>query len=146
MAEQYEVAAWRHVRTAEKLLAELEYDDSGYHAGIAGENIVKALLQNSGLEAYWQSLAIPMQQTPMRGHFPKLHSMISQVRADIASSASGRQSANPSAVVLDPSFANRFAGWDINIRYADTTCTPVSKAVSETWLADAHDLILTITA
>ncbi|MBY5391024.1 hypothetical protein [Rhizobium leguminosarum] len=144
MAEQFEIAAWRHVRVAEALHSLHEHDDAGYHCGVAGENALKALLQKAGLESHWVGLGVNLRNTPMRGHFPTLHALVQGVRAEIASSAHGRYASAISGIVLDPSFAVRFSGWHIDIRYADTMYTPVSGAVCAQWLEDAHDLVLAI--
>ena len=75
MAEQYEVAAWRHLGVGEKLLAQQEIDDAGYHFGVSGENSLKAMLQLAGLEAHWLAAGIRLNRTAMRAHFPNIQSL-----------------------------------------------------------------------
>lgn len=142
MAEQYGVAAWRHHDVAETLEHLGFLDDAGYHFGVCGENAVKHSLRAAGVESVWVAAKISLKKTPMKQHFPTLKSFVKRAQADIAVNAQGRFAAAVASLVLDPSFANRFNGWHINIRYADTTNTPVAGGTCSGWHTDADDLVL----
>jgi hypothetical protein len=152
MAEQFDIAAWRHHRVGESLEAIGELDDAGYHFGVCGENAVKYALWASGVRAAWLSAGAatgksPSQSlkgTPMRGHFPTLTSLVRKVQTEIAVHATGRHAGPIMATLLNPSFSSRFAGWDIDIRYADPHYTPVTPATCSSWHGDADDLVLAI--
>lgn len=152
MAEQYDVAAWRHHRVGEMLENGAELDDAGYHFGVCGENAVKYALWASGVQAAWirigagqgKSVRDSLTGTPMRGHFPTLTTLVQQTRSNIAVHATGRFSGPVAAIVLSPNFIQRFAGWSIDIRYADTQHTPVSSQTCTAWHADADDLVLSL--
>ena len=152
MAEQFDIAAWRHHRVAETLEILAELDDAGYHFGVCGENAVKYALWAAGVQAAWiragaavgKSPAQSLKRTPMRGHFPTLKSLINKTRAEISIYATGRHAAPIAAMVLDPSFAGRFADWHIDIRYADAAHTPVSALKCATWHRDADDFVLAL--
>jgi len=152
LAEQYEVAAWRHHRVGELLVAAGELDDAGYHFGVCGETAVKHLLLASGVEAAWiaigaatgKTVTEALNKTPMRKHFPTLKKLVVNVQGEIAMYARGRYSPTITSLVLDPEFSKRFSGWDINIRYADQNSTPVSKAKCAEWQRDADDFVLAL--
>ncbi len=152
MAEQYEVAAWRHHRVAELLVAGGELDDAGYHFGVCGETAVKHLLWASGVEAAWIAIGATggktpdaaLKGTPMRRHFPTLQKLSADVRNEILLYGKGRYAAAINSFVIDPAFSKRFSGWNINIRYADGAFTPVSKATCDAWQRDADDLVLAL--
>ena len=137
---------------AELLLEHGEVDDAAYHFGICGENAVKQMLRLAGVEAAWITAGAangktPRQalaNTPMRGHFPSLVNLVQAAQQDIALYATGRYSAHISSLVLSSSFKFRFAGWEINIRYADSVCTPVTQQDCSAWNADADDLVLAL--
>lgn len=137
MPERYDHAAHRHLRVAETLRAAGELDDAGYHFGFAGECAVKHALRASGVE---NALA-GRQPNPMRSHFPTLRQAIAEARSLIQLHATGRLAGPIAAIVLAPGFADRFARWDIRIRYADTGCTPVAEADCARWHADAVALV-----
>ncbi|MCB4802629.1 hypothetical protein QO001_002181 [Methylobacterium brachiatum] len=153
MSEQYDLAAWRHQGTADHLLKNSEFDDAGYHYGIVGENALKHAMRSSGIEAYF--LANPPQQrngrrrsgdplrgTPLRGHFPSLQALAIQAQQVVSLYATGRVAAALQTEIGSAAFNTRFQSWSIDIRYASTTCTPVTQAVCDTWKKDAEDLIL----
>jgi len=140
MVERYDVAAGRHLRVARHLERHGEIDDAAYHYGVVGEVAVKHALRASGVESRWQSL----KETPMRGHFPSLQSKVSAVRADIAAFATGRLAGPIQREVLGPAFAGRYAGWHIDIRYADDALTPVDRTRCAAWARDAEALILAL--
>jgi|HubBroStandDraft_4_1064222.scaffolds.fasta_scaffold487716_2 hypothetical protein len=152
MAEQFDIAAWRHHRVGESLEVMGELDDAGYHFGVCGENAVKYALWASGVHAAWisagaaigKSRSRSLQGTPMRGHFPSLVSFVRKAQTEIAVHATGRYAGAVMSTLLAPSFSSRFAGWDINIRYADPRYTPVTPATCTSWHVDADDLVLAI--
>jgi hypothetical protein len=141
MTEQYDVAAERHHRVAVHLHTVGELDDAAYHYGLVGENGLKDALHRSGVVGTWQRTGIKPRKSPMGQHFPKLHPQIQLFISDIRLHASGRVGAALYAVVSNPAFANLFQGWSIDIRYADTLCTPVNPADCQRWARDA-DLVL----
>ena len=150
MAERHDVAAWRHLRVGELLVGLGEFDDAGYHFGVSGENSIKFALWASGVRSAWivtgaalgRSLAASLGGTPCRGHFPTLHQLVHDARADIAANAVGRYAAPIAAALLSSTFPSRFAGWNIDIRYADPAYTPVAEALCTAWRNDAEDLLL----
>lgn len=142
MAEQYDVAAWRHHSVAEKLEEAGDLDDAGYHFGVCGETAVKQALRASGVEANWIAAGISLKRTPMLQHFPTLTTFVTRSRNDIAVFAVGRHAAPITGIILDVSFLQRFSGWHINIRYADLSYTPVSSGICGAWHQDADELIL----
>lgn len=144
MTEQYNVAAVRHLRVGELLANRQEGDDAAYHCGIAGETAIKWALQQAGCAAQWTAAKVKPKKTPMNKHFASaggVHELVDQCRVEIGMWASGRLAAPIHALVLDPSFAHRFKGWSIDIRYADSTLTPVAVADVERFLTDATDLV-----
>lgn len=148
MAEQYDVAAWRHQRAAEALEGANEYDDAAYHYGLVGETAIKHALRASGCEAAWlanrtgKTDKSKLRDTPMRAHVQDLAAVVTQTAAEIALFATGRLAQPITLHVLSPSFQNRFKGWHIDIRYADPTYTPVTAATLAQLRADAADLLL----
>lgn len=150
MAEQFDIAAWRHHRVGEALEAIGELDDAGYHFGLCGENALKYALWASGVCAAWitagaASRKTPAQSligTPMRGHFPSFANLVRKAQAEIAVHAKGRYAGPVMSTLLDPGFSSRFAGWDIDIRYADPRYTPVTAASCTAWHQDADVLVL----
>jgi hypothetical protein len=80
----------------------------------------------------------------MRGHFPSLASLVRRVQTEIVVHATGRYAGPIMSTLLDPGFSSRFAGWDIDIRYADPRYTPVSPVTCTSWHDDADELILAI--
>lgn len=148
MVERYGRAAEQHIDAGDRLRLHNMLDDAGYHFGVSGENSVKYALEVSGMQSKWVqdgaarglSRNESLMGTPMRGHFPRLKDLIVRVRSEIAINATGRHAAPILAKVLSTSFDSVFSGWDIQIRYADTTCTPISPADCTRWKADAEDL------
>jgi hypothetical protein len=129
MAEQYDVAAGRHLQVGRNLLQHKDFDNAGYHLGVSGECALKYGLLKAGT-------SIP------RKHFRSLAGEAAkEVASRSAAFATGRISAPIVAIVSDPSFPQRFRGWSINIRYADTSCTPVTRADCDRWCKDASELV-----
>lgn len=137
MPERYDLAAGRHLRVGYTLQAAGEFDDAGYHFGFAGEAAIKYALRASGVE---QAVS-GQKKNPMRSHFPTLQCATLQARSLIILHAKGRLAGPIKAAIQDPGFPQRFAGWQIEIRYADTTCTPVASSDCDRWLADAEALV-----
>lgn len=152
MTEQYDIAAKRHRDVGEKLQTGRDLDDAGYHFGVSGENSVKYALEASGVVSAWLAIGAAqgrtprasLSNTPMREHFPSLKQFVMRTQSEISTYATGRLGMPISSYILDPSFANRFDNWDINIRYADTNCTPVTAAACADWHSDADDLFLNL--
>lgn len=130
MAEQFALAALRHLQTAELLESSGRTDDAAYHYGLAGENAVKQTLVSSGIAA------IPLPHH-LRKHFDtQLHTAIANAAAAITALASGRLAADVQSGI----FNQRFVGWSITIRYADTDY-PVTAQNLAAWKADAVHLV-----
>ncbi len=144
MAEVYDVAAWRHYRTAEILQDAGQGDDASYHFGITGETALKSALRVSGCEAAWIAAGTKLKNTPMRGHFHQLGDLVQSTALEIGAFASGRLAQPIAAYVLNPAFQARFQGWHIDIRYADPDHTPVSAAKLDGFQRDAEDLLLAL--
>jgi len=133
MPEQFDVAARRHLDTAELLEAEGRLEDAGYHYGLVGENAVKQsivaacgpLTKRMGLFAHFD--------TPLK-------TAIQQSEDVSGVLASGRLSGGLAIEIAAGTFASRFDGWNINIRYADTDFPVDSRRVA-TWKADAIALL-----
>lgn len=138
MTEQYETAAWRHLSTADKLLSTGDYDDAGYHFGMCAENSIKHALSAAGVSPYLYGL--PYSQNPMRAHIPGIQQMLVNASALVATHASGRLSAPLVTLTSSAGITSLFAGWSINIRYADNDFCPVSETLSRQWKADAESL------
>lgn len=137
MPERYDIAAGRHLRVGGDLQTAGELDDAGYHFGLAGECAVKHALRAAGVE---QALAA-CRPNPMRAHFPTMQEAITKAQKLIELHASGRLASPIATTILDPSFVERFAGWRIEIRYADTACTPVDALACTGWHRDAETLV-----
>jgi hypothetical protein len=144
VVEQYDRAAVRHYQVADLLEREGETDDAAYHYGLVGENALKHALVQAGVWAAWQLAGQKRGNTPMGKHLPNLTNSLQHVIGDIQRNASGRHGAALNAVVSDPTFAGRFQGWCIDIRYADDGCTPVAKADCQRWANDADHLFNTL--
>jgi hypothetical protein len=142
MTEQYEIAALRHFDVAELLLAQLHLDDAGYHFGIAGENALKHALQSAGMEQFWQNNGVGPNKTPMRKHYPHLEPSVVAEEQMILAHAQGRLASPLAQLISAPNHGSRFNNWSIDIRYADTICTPVPAASCAQWQEDAADMLL----
>src|SRR4051794_13118464 len=98
MAEQFDIAAWRHHRVGETLEVMGELDDAGYHFGVCGENALKYALWASGVYAAWitagaaigKSPSESLRGTPMRSHFPSVATLVRKAQTEIAVHATGR--------------------------------------------------------
>lgn len=139
MTERYDVAAWRHLTTAQSLMTSSNIDDAGYHLGISAETCLKHAITVIGLAPNLHSLN---QQNPMRAHIPRIGPLLVNAKALIVASASGRAAAPLIAVISRPGFTNMFSGWSIDIRYADSTLCPVAAASVSAWQQDAEQLLM----
>ncbi|MCJ2065051.1 hypothetical protein MKK63_20390 [Methylobacterium sp. J-088] len=155
MTEQYDLAAWRHQGTADHLLNNSEFDDAGYHYGIVGENALKHAMRISGIEAHFlanpprgrngrRQSGDPLRGTPLRGHFPSLQTLAQRAQQVVSLYATGRVATSLQTEIGSANFSMRFQNWNIDIRYASTTCTPVSETACNAWKKDAEDLILSL--
>ncbi|WP_141456311.1 hypothetical protein [Pseudoxanthomonas sp. z9] len=138
MAEKYDVAAKRHLETATTLLDETKLDDAGYHYGISGETAIKFALTQAGLS---RQLVALNRNNPLRAHLPSIKQLIKSAEILISTHARGRMSSPIAAVLLDASLQTRFAGWDINIRYADERHCPLREEQVLEWRNDAEYLV-----
>jgi hypothetical protein len=128
MAERYDVAAKRHFDVADLLEKQGELDDAGYHYGLVGENALKHALR----------VCLSKSVKGRDGHFPDLKAAIIGFQGDIAVFASGSGIGKYLyELINDPTFAARFGGWNIDIRYADDRRTPVAQADCARWGNDA---------
>lgn len=141
MAEQYQAAALRHFASAEALAANGHLDDASYHLGLVGENAIKHAFQDAGMEAFWRTNGTHINNTPMRGHWGHLQAKIEGLAQEIALVSSGRRSVALSTLVANSSITC-FAGWSIDIRYADDRYVPVSREDYQSWHNDAIQFLV----
>lgn len=141
MPEQFQVAAYRHFKTAELLADNSMLDDAAYHLGVAGENAVKHAMQEAGLEVHWDAVGINKNTQPMRGHWGRLQAKLVAEAATINLFSSGRRSAPLKRLIASGSITE-FSGWSIDIRYADSTLVPVSTADHQRWYDDAQAFLI----
>lgn len=103
MPEQFDVAARRHLDTADILEAEGRLDDAGYHYGLVGENAVKQSI-----------VAVCGPLTKKMGlfvHFDTaLKAAIEQSQDVLGVLASGRLGGGLAAEMSAGTFASRFDG------------------------------------
>ncbi len=133
MPEQFDVAARRHLDTAEILEAEGRLDDAGYHYGLAGENAVKqSIVAACGPLTKEMRLFVHFD-TALKAAIPKWLEVSGVL-------ASGRLGGGLAADMKAGTFDSRFDGWNINIRYADTHF-PVDPSRVAAWKADAVVLL-----
>lgn len=135
MAEQFDIAALRHLVTAERLEVAKRLDDAAYHFGLAGETAVKATLQRIGV-GIDKSLKRHFSDDKKYSlqHSIEYHGTVLEL---LTSGRLGGQLANDLRGGL---LINRFRDWSIKIRYADSDC-PVDEARLATWKADAIALV-----
>lgn len=136
MADQYGVAALRHLGTAEALEVKGRLEDAGYHYGIAGETAVKASLERAGVainkEFWWH-----LDDKPNKS---LLHAIQNSAQV-LSLLASGRLGGGLVADLDAGVLTTRFAGWSIKIRYADTDFCPVDASNLAAWKVDAVALV-----
>ncbi len=142
MAECYATAAIRHFEVGEILKEANRLDDAGYHFGICAETAIKNGLQEAGIAAHWSSTNIKNNKNPMKKHWNDLGSSIHALVGDIQTYAQGRRAANIIKYSRDPNLISYFSTWKIDIRYADTTCTPVSATDVSTWESNALAILV----
>jgi hypothetical protein len=131
MPEQFDIAARRHLDTAELLEREGMLDDAGYHYGLAGENAVK------------QSVVAACGALPrdLRKHFdtPLTKAVLNSLQVS-AVLANGRLGGGLVSDIRAGAFESRFNQWNIRIRYADSNFPVDSRRVAA-WKADAVALL-----
>ncbi len=134
MAEQFCVAALRHLDTAELLEREGKLDDAGYHYGLAGETAVKHAV----------ATACSFFPSDLRTHFNHRSKPLTEAILDSQAVTvvleNGRLGGGLARDLELRQFASRFDKWHINIRYADTDY-PVNEALVAAWKADAVALL-----
>lgn len=135
MAEQFDVAALRHLQSAARLEEAGQLDDAGYHYGIAGETAVK------------QSVVKAI------GHLPKkLRKHINERGTTLQEAvklyyqfnlvmSNGRLGGALARELANDTLVNRFVNWSLNIRYADTDHCPINQNNLMQWKSDAITLI-----
>ena len=131
MPEQYDVAARRHLDTAESLEIGGRLEDAGYHYGLAGENAVK------------QSIVAACGNLPkaLHRHFDvALRDAIQSSQQVLSLLANGRLGGGLARDLQAGNFTFRFDKWDIKIRYADSDW-PVDPGRVAAWKADAIALL-----
>ena len=131
MAERFDVAARRHLDTAELLEGEGMLDDAGYHYGLVGENAVK------------QSVVMVCGSLPadLRKHFSG--DLIAAIQGSVLVAGlltNGRLGGGLARDLHSGKFTGRFDKWGIHIRYADSHY-PVTAKLVRTWKADAVALL-----
>ena len=131
MADRFDVAARRHLDTAEVLEDAGRIDDAGYHYGLVGETAVKHSIV----------LACGTLTPDLRRHFDQpLRDAIQTSSAIIAVLNSGRLGGGLARDLRASQFASRFDQWRVTIRYADSA-VPVTGARLAVWKADAIALL-----
>lgn len=131
MADQFDIAARRHLDTAETLERDGKLDDAGYHYGLAGETAVKQSIKlacGSLPVALLRHFAVPLRDAI------KSSTEVSNVLK------SGRLGGGLAADLGAGLFESRFDNWNVRIRYADSDF-PVNAALVATWKADAVALM-----
>jgi len=133
MAERFDVAARRHLDTAELLEREGMIEDAGYHYGLVGENAVK------------QSIVMACGGGPLSRVFWKhfgsgLHEALQTDLDAAVLLANGRLGGGLALDRIAGQFGSRFRYWHVNIRYADTAF-PVQSTQIAAWKADAVALL-----
>lgn len=139
--ERYDVAAERHHRVAELLVALNETDDAAYHYGLVGENALKHALRASGAERAWEEEGVEQKKNPMKKHMPDSAALITALFEGNASYATGRYGEKIWSVLAHPDFNDILNGWMLDIRYADARCTPVDSGDCRRWAQDADFLL-----
>ncbi len=131
MAERFDVAARRHLDTAEVLEDAGRIDDAGYHYGLVGETAVKHSIV----------LACGRLTPDLLKHFDRpLREAIQNSIAVIAVLNSGRLAGGLAKDLRTKQFASRFDQWRVTIRYADSA-VPVTATRLAAWKADAIALL-----
>ena len=90
---------------------------------------------------YYLAAGVALRNTPMRGHWGALEQRINAAAIQIGLLAQGRR-ANALHVLAQMTPITHFAGWSIDIRYADTACVPVSQLNHQAWHDDATEYML----
>ena len=134
MAERFADAALRHLGTAEVLEEESRIDDAAYHYGLVGEMALKvvvlSILGSLPKELY---VHINQKNKSLQSEIAKHTDIVNVMRAGRLGGALGLE-------LSQGSLTNRFAGWSINIRYADNNHCPVDPTNLSRWKADALSL------
>ena len=131
MAERFDVAARRHLDSADLLEREGMLDDAGYHYGLAGETAVKQAVV----------VACGILPKSLKAHFDApLRDAIARSQEVATLLTSGRLSGGLADDLRAGRFVSRFDKWSITIRYADSAF-PVDAARVAAWRADALALL-----
>ena len=134
MAEQFGVAALRHLESAELLELNGRAEDAGYHYGVAGEAAIKESLQRA-------SIVITRD---LRKHINDRSGPL-QINVEaachvLAVLSSGHLGGLATDLATPGTLPARFKGWSLDIRYADTSF-PVGESELAAWKADAVHLV-----
>ena len=134
MAEQFNVAALRHLATADQLERKGRLDDAAYHYGVAGEAAVKEAFVRAGIKhprKHWD----PLEGKSLRHKIESIGNLAVLLR-------NGRLGGVALADDLDDGkFSYRFDGWSLDIRYAHTDHCPVDAEKLAAWKDDAALLV-----
>lgn len=134
MAEQFNVAALRHLKTAGQLERKGRLDDAAYHYGVAGEAAVKEVLVRAGIKyprKHWDL----REKKSLRHEIESIGNLAVLLR-------NGRLGGEALADDLDAgTFSCRFDGWSLDIRYAHTDHCPVDAEKLAVWKTDAVLLV-----
>ena len=132
MVEQFARAALRHLATAESLEDEGKLDDAGYHYGLVGEMALKSAAQLIYGPTLPQKLKFHINHGKVT-----LQDKIAKDLTFMNALRSGRFTGGLDSHLAAGTLQGCFAGWSINIRYADDGNCPVQAADVTAWRADA---------
>lgn len=133
--EQFDVAAARHLVTADTLEQTGRNDDAAYHYGLVGETSIKAaVVRMIGGQSLPRMLREHLQASAQAPR--SLQSLVLQWYQNAAPLASGRVGGAVLSDITSQAISQRFVGWSVSIRYADTRY-PVTQAHLAQWEQDA---------
>lgn len=132
MSERFADAALRHLETGDLLKDEGRTDDAAYHYGLVGETALK--------EAVIRALGSSLPKR-LRSHLNHKTQPLQTLIVHDANLASllrhGRLGGALGAELLQGLLVHRFAGWSLDIRYADSNYCPVGSSDLCIWQEDA---------
>jgi hypothetical protein len=135
MAERYDLAATRHLKSGNALEGNARLDDAGYHYGLAGEMAIKRALQSAGI-----AKPKPFHIDHNSSSGKDLLRYAIREASNLTVLASGRKGL--ALVQMATSLGSKFQGWSMNkLRYADDGYCPIDAAKVSAWHQDAIALV-----
>jgi len=136
--EDFATAALRHLESAEVLELEGRLDDAAYHFGLVGETALKAAVLGAiGGNA-------PVLPSRLKKHInhpqQSLQTAIARETQLIGLLCNGRLGGALLIEMQSGTLGTRFAGWSLDIRYADSNHCPVQLQDVHRWKLDAVTL------